>query len=54
MDHPFDKPTTRATLIITIREVLWDKLPDSYDLNSVDYYRDTIYNYISQRYGGVA
>jgi type I restriction enzyme R subunit len=22
MDHPFDKPTTRATLIITIRDVL--------------------------------
>ena len=54
MDHPFDKPTTRATLIITIRDVLWQELPESYSEESISYYRDTIYNYVSQRYGGVA
>ena len=54
MDHPFDKPTTRATLIITIRDVLWQELPESYSEESINYYRDTIYNYVSQRYAGVA
>ena len=54
MDHPFDKPATRATLIIAIRDLLWQKLPDSYSEESVLYYRDVIYNYVSQRYGGVA
>ncbi|MCI6081463.1 MAG: hypothetical protein MR724_07910, partial [Prevotella sp.] len=50
MDHPFDKPTTRATLVITIRDVLWQELPESYSEESINYYRDTIYNYVSQRY----
>ncbi|MBP5716636.1 MAG: hypothetical protein J6W69_05930, partial [Bacteroidales bacterium] len=54
MDHPFDKPTTRAALIITIRDILWQELPESYSEESINYYRDTIYNYVSQRYGGVA
>ena len=53
MDHPFDKPTTRATLIITIRDVLWQELPESYTEENINYYRDSIYNYVSQRYGGV-
>ncbi|MGM9777164.1 MAG: hypothetical protein ACI3ZD_02370 [Prevotella sp.] len=54
MDHPFDKPTTRAALINAIRDVLWQELPESYSEESINYYRDTIYNYASQRYGGVA
>ncbi len=54
MDHPFDKPATRATLIVTIRDVLWQNLPESYSEESINYYRDTIYNYVSQRYGGIA
>jgi len=54
MDHPFDKPATRAKLIITIRDVLWHELPESYSEESINCYRDTIYNYVSQRYGGVA
>ena len=54
MDHPFDKTTTRAALIITIRDVLWQELPESYSEDSINYYCDTIYNYVSQRYGGVA
>lgn len=53
MDHPFDKPTTRATLIVTIRDILWQELPESYSEDSINYYRDTIFNYVSQRYSGV-
>ena len=37
MDHPFDKPTTCATLIITIRDVLWQELPESYSEGSINY-----------------
>ena len=54
MDHPFDKQETKATLIITIRDVLWDGLPQSYPDDSINYYRDAVYNYVSQRYGNVA
>ncbi len=54
MDHPFDKPTTRATIIITIRDILWQELPESYSEESINHYRDTVYNYVSQRYGGIA
>jgi len=54
MDHPFDKQETRASIIITIRDILWKELPESYSDESINYYRDTIYNYVSQRYGGVA
>ena len=42
MDHPFDKQETRATIIITI--------PDE----SINYYRDAVYQYVSQRYGEMA
>lgn len=52
MDHPFDKPATRAALVITIRDMLWLELPESYSEDSINAYRDTIYNNVSQRYGG--
>ena len=52
MDHPFDKPATRAALVINIRDMLWLELPESYSEDSINAYRDTIYNYVSQRYGG--
>ena len=51
---PFDRPATRATIIITIRDVLWQELPESYSEESINDYRDTIYTYVSQRYGGVS
>ena len=54
MDHPFDKPTTKATIIITIRDVLWQELPESYSEENITQYRDAVYNYVSQHYGGVA
>ena len=54
MDHPFDKQETKATLNVTIRDVLWCELPASYSDDSINYYRDAVYNYVSQRYGSVA
>ncbi len=54
MDHPFDKPSTKATIIITIRDVLWQELPESYSEESITQYRDAVYNYVSQHYNGVA
>ncbi|MBR5964377.1 MAG: type I restriction endonuclease subunit R [Bacteroidaceae bacterium] len=54
MDHPFDKQETRATLIVTIRDMLWAELPQSYSDDSINYYRDKVYNYVSRRYGYVA
>ncbi len=54
MDHPFDKPNTKATIIVTIRDVLWQELPESYSEESIPQYRDAVYNYVSQHYNGVA
>ena len=54
MDHPFDKQETRASIIVTIRDVLWQELPESYSEESIVYYRDAVYNYVSQYYGGMA
>ena len=54
MDHPFDKQETRASIIITIRDILWKDLPESYSDESINYYRDAVYNYVSQHYGSVA
>lgn len=54
MDHPFDKQETKASLIITIRDLLWAELPQSYSDESISFYRDKVYNYVSTRYGNVA
>ena len=54
MDHPFDKQETKAAIIITIRDILWQELPESYSEESITHYRDAVYNYVSQHYGGVA
>ena len=54
MDHPFDKLETRSALIVAIRDLLWEELPQSYPDDSINYYRDAVYNYISRRYGKVA
>ena len=52
MDHPFDKPTTKATLYITIRDLLYQELPESYSDESISYYRDAVYEYVSRQYVG--
>jgi len=54
MDHPFEKRETKAAIIITIRDVLWQELPESYNEESIAIYRDAVYNYVSQHYGSVA
>ena len=54
MDHPFDKQETKATIIIAIRDTLWSELPESYSDESINYYKDAVYNYVSQRYGMMA
>ena len=54
MDHPFDKRETKATIIIAIRDILWRELPESYSDESINYYKDTVYNYVYQRYGMMA
>jgi type I restriction enzyme R subunit len=54
MDHPFDKQETRASIIITIRDILWKELPESYSEDNINYYRDAVYSYVSQHYGGIA
>ena len=50
MDHPFDKPSTKAAIIVTIRDILWQELPESYPEESIGFYRDQVYNFVSQRY----
>ena len=54
MNHPFDKQDTKASIIVTIRDILWEGLPESYSDESINYYRDAVYNYVSQHYGSVA
>ena len=54
MDHPSDKQETKAAIIITIRDILWQELPESYSEESITQYRDEVYNYISSHYGGIA
>ena len=54
MDHPFDKPATKAAIIVTIRDTLWQELPESYPETSIGFYRDQVYNFVSQRYNGYA
>lgn len=54
MNNPFGNPTTRATLINTIRDVLWLELPESYNEESINACRDTIFDYVSLRYGCTA
>jgi type I restriction enzyme R subunit len=54
MDHPFDKEETKATIIVMIRDTLWNKLPDSYPDESINHYKDAIYNYFSLHYDRIA
>ncbi len=54
MDHPFDKRETKATIIIAIRDTLWSELPESYSDESINHYKDSVYDFVSQRYGMMA
>ena len=35
MDHPFDKQETKASIVVTIRDMLWQELPESYPDESI-------------------
>lgn len=50
MDHPFDKQETKAIILVSIKELLWRYLPESYPEESINYYRDNVYTYFSERY----
>ena len=52
MDHPFDKQETQAALLISIRDLLWAELPDSYPDDSINHYQNAIFNYVYHQYGG--
>ena len=39
MDHPFDKQETKASIVVTIRDMLWKELPESYSDESGNWYR---------------
>lgn len=51
-DHPFDKQETRANIEILIRDILWQDLPESYPVESINTYMNSVYGYVYQRYGG--
>lgn len=50
MDHWADKQVTRDAVKIVIRDVLWDGLPESYPNESIDMYRQKIFEYVYMRY----
>ena len=50
MDHPFDKPETRAAITNVIRYVLYEELPESCYGNMANY-QSQIFTYVSNRYG---
>ncbi len=54
MNRPFDKPETKAAIINTIRVILWKELPESYPDETIDFYRDAVYDFVYQQYGGAA
>lgn len=33
---------------------MWSELPESYSDESINFYKDAVYNYVSQRYGRTA
>lgn len=40
--------------IITIRDILWQEMPESYSEESIIQYRDAVYDYVSQHYSRMA
>ena len=54
LDHWTDKQETKAEIDNLIRDMLWAKLPESYDDKSISAYRQKIYEYIYTRYKNAA
>ena len=51
MSQPFKNPTAKHHIIVAIRDTLWEQLPESYSDESINYYREAVYEYLSRRYG---
>lgn len=54
LDHWTDKQETKAIVSNLIRDTLWDELPMSYDSDSIEGYKNKIYEYVYVRYPEVA
>ena len=54
LDHWTDKQETKATINNLIRDILWEGMPECYDLDSISIYKDKIYEYVYTRYKKVA
>ena len=50
MDHWRDKPDTQSMISVTIRNLLFTELPSSYDDESIEGYRQKIYEYVYSTY----
>lgn len=54
LDHWTDKQETKAIVSNLIMDTLWDELPSSYDDDSIEAYKNKIYEYVYVRYPEVA
>ena len=50
LDHWTDKEETQSIISVMIRDLLWSNLPESYDDNSIAFYRQNIYEYVYKTY----
>lgn len=50
MSQPFENTTARAEIQRTISAILWQELPESYPDDSLNLYRNKIYEYVSTIY----
>ncbi len=49
-DHWKDKQETKASIDNLIRDILWAKLPESYNENDISLYRHNVYEYVYNTY----
>ncbi len=50
LDHWKDKEETQSIISVLIRDILWADLPESYDISSVDRYRQRLFEYVYNTY----
>lgn len=50
LDHWRDKEETRSIISVLIRDTLWENMPESYEDNALDRYRQAIYEYVYSAY----
>lgn len=54
LDHWTDKDETKSVVKNMIRDMLWTELPESYSDESIDEYRQRIFEYVMVRYQDIA